>query len=288
MRGDIDAQINSLNTLLQVTQTYALVSSKQVNKIRDTVIKNRDYTKSVYDIFQQVVASYSAQITELVRHNKKNAEEALTFLPHNGKTVFVLVSANTGLFGSIIDNTFSYMIKNLKNSGAEVTVIGRLGRAMLQSVAPNAPFTYFDYPDYGENNENFSKIVSHLVQYDEIIVFYAQFQSMIKQDPVKFQIASQTPLAQPADKSQNKQYIFEPSLVDILKFFESEIFTSVLDQVMRESQLAKSASRVVAMDRSTKNIQEELKKSRMVQNRLRHLRENKKQLNTLISRKAIQ
>lgn len=286
-RGDIDTYIHNLTSLLSVTQTYAQISSRHVNNIRGTVVRNRDFTSSVYDIFQEVVSSYSQEIANLARRRRVGSSQALTFLPHNGKTVFVFLSANTGLFGDVVNKTFEYMMKDLEHANAEVTVVGRLGRTMFQVGAQNHPYSYFEYPDYGTSSDKFSELVSHLVQYEEIHVYYAQFHSMVDQKPVKFTINAQTPMAVSIHKRDQKYFIFEPSLEEILKFFESEIFTSVMDQVLQESQLAKSASRILAMNRATKNIEDTLKKSRIKQNRIRHSNENKKQLNALIARVAI-
>jgi len=286
-KNDVDAYINGLISLLNVTQTYAQISSRHVMNIRGSVVMNRDFTSSVYEIFQEVVSSYSQEVALLAKKNRGKNNELITFLPHNGKTVFVFLSANTGLFGDIINKTFRYMMKDLKQSGAEVTVVGRLGRTMFQVGAPNQPYSYFDYPDYGTSQEEFMKLISHLVQYEEIHVYYSQFQSMVNQEPVKFKIDAQTPMSVSIHKGDQKHFIFEPNLSSILKFFESEIFTSVIDQVLQESQLAKSASRILAMNRATKNIEEELKKSKIRQNREKHGKENKRLINSMIPRIAL-
>lgn len=286
-RDNITIYIHNLTSLLGITQTYAQISSRHVNNIRGTVVRNREFTSSVYDIFQEVVSSYSQEIASLVKKRKIGADQSITFLPHNGKTVYVFLSANTGLFGDVINKTFRYMMKDLEKANAEVTVVGRLGRTMFQVAAHDKPYTYFEYPDYGASNEAFAKIISHLVQYEEINVYYAQFHSMVDQKPVKFVINAQTPMAVSIHRRDQKYYLFEPSLEEILKFFESQIFTSVMDQVLQESQLAKSASRILAMNRATKNIEETLRKSRIKQSRLKHSKDNKKQLNALIARQAI-
>lgn len=285
--GDIDTYINSLISLLNVTQTYAQISSRHVNNIRGTVVRNRDFTASIYDIFQEVVSSYSQEIATLAKQRRMGKQQTLTFLPHNGKTVYVFLSANTGLFGDVVNKTYRHMLKDLENSNAEVTVVGRLGRTMFQVGGENRPYSYFDYPDYGTSSEKFAQLVTHLVQYEEIHVYYAQFRSMVDQEPVKFTINAQTPMSVSIHKKDQKYFIFEPSLEQILRFFESEIFTSVMDQVLQESQLAKSASRILAMNRATKNIEETLAKSKIKQNRIKHSRENKKQTNALIARVAV-
>ena len=52
-------------------------------------------------------------------------------------------------------------------------------------------------------------------------------------------------------RNEGAKYIFEPSLETIVIFFETEIFSSLLEQVFHESRLAKLASRMVLLDRAS-------------------------------------
>ena len=64
-------------------------------------------------------------------------------------------------------------------------------------------------------------------------------------------------------------------------FFETEIFASLFDQVVREGQLAKFASRVMAMNKADGNIIEKLKQLRIEKLKISHKVTNRKQLNSL-------
>jgi F0F1-type ATP synthase gamma subunit len=77
--------------------------------------------------------------------------------------------------------------------------------------------------------------------------------------------------------------LFEPDIEHILMFFEKQIFTSVFEQTIRESQLAKFASRVMVMDRANENIKERLKQMAKINQRIAHREMNRKQTNQLSS-----
>ncbi len=66
-------------------------------------------------------------------------------------------------------------------------------------------------------------------------------------------------------------------------FFEKEIFASMLDQTVRESQLAKFASRMVALNRAGENIKSSLDISVIQKRVIDHALANKKQLNAISS-----
>ncbi len=86
-----------------------------------------------------------------------------------------------------------------------------------------------------------------------------------------------------ASKKEQKEFLFEPSIEKILGFFETEIFASLFDQTIRESQLAKLASRILAMDTASDNINREIKRTDLTKMRNAHMIANRKQLGALIA-----
>jgi F0F1-type ATP synthase gamma subunit len=84
------------------------------------------------------------------------------------------------------------------------------------------------------------------------------------------------------DLPQSKNYyIIEPSIEDVLIFFETQMFISILDQSIRESQLAKFASRILAMDSASQNIDKRILELKRRKLNVLHKSLNEKQLNSL-------
>ena len=79
------------------------------------------------------------------------------------------------------------------------------------------------------------------------------------------------------------KYFFEPEVQKILAFFEKEIFASILEQTVREFELAKLSSRVVGLDKAIDHIDEELKKTIFKRNAFLHAESNRKQIQTFSS-----
>ena len=75
-------------------------------------------------------------------------------------------------------------------------------------------------------------------------------------------------------------YLFEPDLIELLAFFEGEMFTSTFEQTIRESQLAKFSSRMISMDKAGEKVKSELKKVELTHLKLVHYLSNKKQQST--------
>jgi F-type H+-transporting ATPase subunit gamma len=278
----IKEEMGQLEVLRNLVRAYEEIASFRMKKTRDSVLYNRAYQDSINAIFEEVRTSYIKQARALLKKRGGKKASKLTFLAHNGKTVAVFLSANTGLYGEIVKKTFDAFIEEIRLKNSESTIVGRHGLSLFLSTMPNKPYTYFELPDTSVSSDDLAKIIRHIVQYEEIHVYYGKFYSVIKQEPENFTISAEISLKQGDEKTTVKQsYIFEPSLEEILMFFETEIFASMFEQTVRESQLAKYASRVLAMDRADVNIKNRLTNLNMSRLRSRHSISSKKQLNSL-------
>ena len=281
-KKQIESEINGVTTLRNLTEAYGEIAASRMKKVRGFVLRNRDYLASINSIFKDTLSSYSNMLSQMVKEGKVKEGGRVTFLAHNGKTVAVLVSANTGFYGSVVKSTFNKFISDIKNEDIETTIIGKAGRNMFLSKEPNKPYTYFDLPDYGVDSGKLAEVIKHLVQYEKINVYYGKYVSVVTQKAESEVIeagthATENPEGKPVS------FLFEPSIENILMFFETQIFASLFDQVIRESQLAKFASRILAMDNATLNIDKKLDELKKINLKTIHDMANKKQLDTLIS-----
>lgn len=278
----IEAEIDQVQALHTLVTAYEEIASIRMKKTRDSVLMNRQFQDAVSNVFEQVRASYAHQVMELAKSREGRGAKKITFLAHNGKTVALLLSANTGLYGDIVKKTFDLFTKEIRQGVSEATIVGRQGLSQFLAEEPDRPYTYFDLPDYTVTSEQVTEIIKHIVQYEEIHVYFGKFISVLTQKPSTLSISAEIELAEGKGREPVK-YIFEPTLEQILMFFETEIFASLFEQTVRESQLAKFASRVLAMDRASENIKENLTKLNFRKLRIAHRVANRKQLESLAS-----
>lgn len=277
---NIDSELTQLRALQTLVRVYEEIASFRMKRIRESVLKNREFLKEINTVFEEVRLSYAREVRELAKKKGKPGAEKVTFLAHNGKTVAVLLSANTGLYGDIVKKTFSLFLSEIATGKVETTIVGRHGLSLYLAEDTGIPYTYFDLPDSSVTPEDLDRIVGHIVQYEEIHVYYGEFLNVIKQNPAELTISAEISLKDTPGEAHVK-YIFEPNLKKILSFFETEIFASLFEQAVREGQLAKFASRVMAMNKAEENIDEELKDLVLEKLRVNHQITNRKQLNSL-------
>lgn len=280
----IVAEIESLENLQVLVQTYEEIAASRMQKVKASVLNNRDFLSSLFVIYQQVRVSYKKELARIEKQRKKKGKGG-EVQSRNGKTVSVLLSANTGLYGDIIRTTFETFAKGIEGKDTDIVVVGKIGKTMLDAAKDRLGITsykYFDLSDSTSNPEDFTEIISYIVEYETVIAYHGQFESILSQVPVADTLSGELPEDE-TKLAEEAAYIFEPSLDKVVEFFESEILASIFEQSMHESSLSKFAARMINLDRAVVNISDNLKDARFRQKRAHHRTINKKQIGLLSS-----
>lgn len=275
-KKEVNSELDYLISLREILETYEEIAAGRMARMRSSVLKSRDFLLEINDIFQQVKSSYKNEVDLLMKRKKIKDPKKLTFLNRNGKSLCVLISANTGLYGDIVRKTYEVFLENVKKEKCDVVIIGKLGLQLFEAEKINAAITYFDFPDDRIDKEILGKISAHIIQYQKVLVFYEEFKSLISQEPIITNISGD-PLSSALSHPQIK-YFFEPSLEKIMAFFEQEIVASIFQQTIMESELAKFASRMIALDEASENTKNRVKQVSFQKQRIRHRDINKQQV----------
>ncbi len=279
----LESEIQNLAGLNSMIQAYEEIAANRIMHSRESVLTNRAFIEELNEIFKEVISSYKKEAELLLKNKKGNNLSETSFANKNGKTLYLLISANAGLYGSLVKKTFDLFSDNSSDPSADRAIIGKLGLSMWQQSRNPSKYFYFDFPDQDVDEQSLKKVLDFIVSYQKIVVFYGKFQNLVTQEPTYSDISGNT---MPTEASTHPyvRYYFEPSLGKILEFFEKQIFASIFEQTMRESQLAKIASRLKTLDQATVNINKKLALVTSEKNRTFHRQQNKKQLETFTSR----
>lgn len=281
----LEGEINNLVGLNNMIQAYEEIAASRIMHSRESVLTNREYIDELNLIFQEVISSYRKQVDELLKNKKKKKLGELTFMAKNGKTLYLLISANAGLYGSLVKRTFDLFVENSSTPNSDKAIVGKLGLSMWQQTKNKDQYYYFDFPDQSVDDDSLKKILDFIVNYEKIIIFYGRFQNLVNQEATFSDISGNTNMSQQSNNQPSQRYLFEPSLAKILEFFEKQIFASIFEQTVRESQLAKIASRLTTLDQASDNISKKLALVTEEKGRTLHRQQNKKQLETFASRR---
>jgi len=280
-KKEITEEFDRISTLKDVLETYEEIAAQRMQNTRSSVLAGRLFIAELNYIFQEVKSSHRDEMLKRMKTRHIKDPGKLTFIERNGKTLYVLLSSNSGLFGDIIKKTFNLFLDLIKKENADAAIIGRIGLELFKEAGLLTTYNYFDFPDNRVDNQALKKIISYILAYERIFIVYGRFENIVSQKPIVTGVSGD-PLAQEQTKTQVK-YFFEPSLDKIMKFFEAEIFSSLFEQTVFESQLAKFASRMTSLELRVENIKDILKDVALKKEKIRHRIINKKQLETFSS-----
>jgi len=282
----IAENLEALNSLKDLAESYEEIAVIRMQKIKDSVLKTRDFLADLSDVFVDLKSSYDRDVKELLEKRKTGSKSILPLLQKNGKTLMVYLSSNGRLYGSVTQKTYKLFIEDLKkpeSKSADIMIIGTAGRDMFENSMYVRPYLYFDIPDIGVEVDHIKKLMLQFLQYEKVHVYYGKFDNVINQTPIGTSITGEnifeseviTPL------SREDRFIFEPILEKIFYFFETQIIANLFSQTLLENQLARHASRVNAMEEALIHIDEESKKLNIAKNLIKRQAQNKKQLETI-------
>ena len=264
--SDIKREILELNSFKEIAQTYQEVAAMRMRKVKASVLRNREFLSGLTEVFSRVRVSYDEGLRELLDSNgiKKPEEqqeyiEKMNFEKKNGRDALVFVSSNTGLYGDIILDVFNYFAKHI-DAESDIFIMGRLGRILFEQRFPGHPYKYYEVSDAFPELDKVSQIVRDFNPYEHILVFHGRFKDILEQVPHQTSISGEKLSLENREDLKRINCIFEPSVEEVFRFFESEIKLTLFDQSLYESSLSKFTSRMVSLDSAVDNVSDLLKK----------------------------
>lgn len=267
-----DIAINKDFDLL--TRSYQEHAISQINMARFSVLYSREFAEQIINIFSDVKSSYKRGVI------KKRIKK---IIKKNGKNVWILISANNKLYGDIIQKSCQFFVSNIKKadpSKIDIIVIGKQGKNYLDRAVLNINYEYFEIPDTNTTVDYLKKVSVKLISYENVYVVYGKFNNLVSQAPVQVALSGEIDDGgknEEPEAGKKQSFLFEPTIEEILAFFENQILSLLLNQTVQETQLARFASRINAMETAQINIQKQLEKLVHQKKRLKVMEMNKKQ-----------
>jgi ATP synthase F1 gamma subunit len=274
-------EIEQTKEIKSIVTAYEEIASMKMRRIRQNVLTNRSLIMELAEIYKQIVISYKNQIVQLMEKKKIKNNPTFSLRQKNERTACIFISASSGLFGSILKKAYQEFSTYIKQNDVEPVIMGGFGRKRFMAEFPNRNFIYIPIGDEDDRQGITKKLSEVLLEFTNIVIFYPKFESMASQKVALLDVSGQQKNLIEGVSAQASFYLFEPSLEKVLDFFETEIFSSILDQTIVESRLARYASRMITLDMSTQNIDVRLKEIGLQKNIAIHRALNKKQIGAI-------
>lgn len=233
-----------IGQIKEIVGVYEELAAKKMQEIRGGIESARDFFDGLIDISNDV----GADITSVGAENKGRA--------------IVLVSANEGLYGDIIERTFAEFLKAIRSNKGDIYIIGKIGKSLMDRLASDLTYQELMLSDKDIEMDLFANITKSLSDYNEINVYYARFESIANQHPHFSSITSRDlekyNLSDKELEEARLKYLYEPSPVSISGYLSKELMASTMEAMLREAELARFGSRLMHLDEALQKIDEKI------------------------------
>jgi len=255
---EIRTRITSVKTTRQVTSAMKMVSAAKLKKAQDAILQIRPYAEKL-----------SGLLSALSSALDNTADSVFTVQRNPDKVLIVLVSSNRGLCGGFNSYITKKAIllaktkyKNQLNSGnLDFIVIGKQAGKILRSyqIKIQGEKNYlFDNLNFEHVSGEVKAIMADFVsgKYDRVELVYNKFVNAASQELVSEQFLPVLPAVADQNKRSNTDYIYEPSLENIVAELIPRSLAIQFYKALLDSHAAEHGARMTAMHKATDNASE--------------------------------
>ena len=248
---EIRNRISSVTSTMKITSAMKMVSAAKLKKAQDAITAMRPYSEKLTELmssFSQIISSSSISYLSESRLVKN--------------VLVVSISSNKGLCGAFNSNVIkqSLSLKNSeKFSGANFSylVIGKKANDVLsktENIIENYSSIY-DNLTYEESSKITEKIIEEFScgKFDHVEIIFNSFKNAANQIIKTEQFL---PIVSPDESEPLSDYIFEPSMEQIVSELVPKSLKIQLFKSIRDSFAGEHGARMTAMHKATDNATE--------------------------------
>jgi F-type H+-transporting ATPase subunit gamma len=251
---DIRRKIVSIKKTQQITKAMKMVAAAKLRRAQERVIAARPFARKML----AVIASLASRV-ERGRHPLLAKREPK-------KVNLVVLTSDRGLCGAYNTNILRKAVETVRELEAQgkevkINIIGKKGRDFFRkrpSYTIGLSFADLGTIDFDKAAEIGKLIIEHYSGSgtDEVYLLYNEFKSVMQQKVTLEKLLPVEPPAEADPFMAAVDYLYEPSVEEILssilpKHIEVQLFRALL-----ESQASEMGSRMTAMDSATRNARD--------------------------------
>ena len=246
----IQFQLNEAENLKMVASAYTEIAAQKLQKIRAGIERNRKFFTAINELTHIVYVA--AHQRHIIMPFKKSG------------TVSLIITSNHHFFGDIEDKLIKFFMTNTPKFQTDRILVGATAIKHFQTI--NYPYQYKTFLPKEDlpSSQELKSLTTEISHYQQISVYYSRMQSVVIQNPHVVDLVQKPPEAYIERKGEVLSYIFEPELKKMLDFFDNQIVSLLLEQTFLESELARTASRLMSMDKAQINANDVLGKNQML------------------------
>lgn len=241
----IKKRVASIKNIGKITSALEMVSASKVQKAQDKALAAKPYADKVYELVQAMAG-------------EKDLNMPLLRKPDAIKNdLYIVISTNKGLAGSLNTSLFATLKKHLSQSSAshKFITLGIKGR----NFALKNGELLADFSDIEPFEENIPGLIDIIIdsftceRIDAIYLVYNDFKTLMTQEPA---VKVLLPIVKEGDDSKASKYTFEPSAKDVLENLLVFYLENQVRDAIYEGEASEHSARMIAMKNASENANE--------------------------------
>ena len=262
----IKKRIVSVKNTRQITKAMKMVSAAKLRRAQENVVAARPYALKMGEVLQSLAGNLEGDLHPLLE--KRDAK----------KLLLIVMTSDRGLCGGFNSNLCKAGERFLKEKQGEfeaisVMTVGRKGYEFLKNrhIIHKNFSNAISKPNYQAAAMLAQDVIEGYLaeDYDQVVLLFNSFRTVMSQDITFQQLLPVAPEEKGSTDEAGVEYIYEPSVGELLaeilpKNIEVQLFKAMLESVAGEH-----GARMTAMDSASKNASEMIGKLTLQYNRAR-------------------
>lgn len=259
---DIKRRIQSIGSIMQITNAMELVASAKLRKSRNRLDSTKPYFETVYENITDILSSTSEKSPLMDQREVKNR-------------AILIIASDKGLAGGYNINVVNKALNSF-NDDAKNTIY-TTGVRSIDLIRRKGHEVNKDFTTIHDDPviEDAAAIGSYFInkflnkEFDEVVVAYTKFNSMVSFEPLIRKILPAGFSSKEKSEVKKLEYEFEPSVSVVLSQMIRQFINVTIYGSLLESAVSEQASRRSAMENATSNGEELLEDLQLEYNRAR-------------------
>ena len=252
-------ELQDVEILRGLSSALLEIASIKIKSLRENFETNQIFYEEVSDLYRLIKLSAK-------KRNFDFGDDIDT-----GREIHVAVTSNKRFYGALNRTVMDSFVENIVEGDKEFLVIGYTGKHLIDNTEYQKKCGFLAFKDDYPTPKEMEVFLDRVKPFGKVILYFPKFVNIFKQDAEHIDITYTTDLDEVEVGDTIIEQIYEPELVRILTFFESQVRRLLFMRIMLESELSRTAARLTKMnttrDRAEVVIEQkkqELRKSTMV------------------------
>jgi F-type H+-transporting ATPase subunit gamma len=263
---ELRRRIRSVKNTAQITKAMQMVAATKMRKAQIQATNGRPYNLTLNEAMSMLLPKVENSLHPLMQEHSE------------GNSAVLLLSTDKSLCGSLNTNLFRATMTFMKDQKNTVFyTVGKKGRQFCVRSGYDlaADFENTDLVQFRTAAQIAKLVTESFLNHEikELFIAYPDFISALRQEPKVLRIlpidyknlietltpdlANKSSRQSTVDSSQkNSEFLFEPSLSELLEFILNHFVQVKIYQAMLETKASEHSARMLAMQNATDNAKE--------------------------------